>query len=332
MNRHKQQSVDSPDDLPRPAFRSGAVARMAGMPVATLRIWEQRYGAVQPSTAPSGHRLYSSADVQRVMLLRQLSEQGHAIGAIASLETAQLRDIAAQFGEPQAERRAAQPAVLKMLVVGQALAVRLLRPAVTQRLARPFKLVAAVESLAEASLAASGAGCDLLVWQVPGLLSEVPIEIKAAQIAWPTTRLVVVYRFAGASARAVFADAGITVLREPQEDAELGTWLAGLQAELVPAPAPAPASSDPAVHSLIAPRRYDDAALTAIMGMAPALACECPRHIAELLLQLANFETYSAGCATDSPADAALHASLQRVAAASRTMFETALQSVAQHA
>jgi hypothetical protein len=50
----------------QPTFRAGAVARIAGMPVATLRIWEQRYQAVRPNTAASGHRLYSSADVERV--------------------------------------------------------------------------------------------------------------------------------------------------------------------------------------------------------------------------------------------------------------------------
>ena len=56
---------------------------MANMPVATLRIWEQRYQAVHPATAASGHRLYSPADVQRVLMLRQLTEQGHAIGTLA---------------------------------------------------------------------------------------------------------------------------------------------------------------------------------------------------------------------------------------------------------
>ncbi|PTT75507.1 hypothetical protein DBR42_28750, partial [Pelomonas sp. HMWF004] len=76
----------TPTEAIQPCYRSGAVARMAGMPVATLRIWEQRYQAVRPSTAASGHRLYSAADVQRVLLLRQLTGQGHAIGAIAALD------------------------------------------------------------------------------------------------------------------------------------------------------------------------------------------------------------------------------------------------------
>ncbi|WP_339940426.1 MerR family transcriptional regulator, partial [Undibacterium luofuense] len=67
------------------AFRSSVVAQMAGMPVATLRIWEQRYRAVQPRTSHGGHRLYSALDLQRVMLLRSLTSLGHAISAIAAL-------------------------------------------------------------------------------------------------------------------------------------------------------------------------------------------------------------------------------------------------------
>ena len=78
----------------QPSFRIGAVARKAGMPVSTLRIWERRYQAVGPSTAPSGHRLYQAADMERVSLLRRLTERGHAISLLAKLDTTQLRVLA----------------------------------------------------------------------------------------------------------------------------------------------------------------------------------------------------------------------------------------------
>ena len=79
----------------------------------------------------------------------------------------------------------------------------------------------------------------------------------------------------------------------------------------------------------VTPRRFDDAALTVIAGLSSTLACECPRHVAELLMQLSNFEAYSADCANRSPDDAELHAYLRRVAGASRAMFEAALERVA---
>jgi hypothetical protein len=81
----------------------------------------------------------------------------------------------------------------------------------------------------------------------------------------------------------------------------------------------------------VAPRRFDDAALTAIAGLSPSLACECPRHVAELLMQIASFEAYSAGCAHRNADDAALHHYLHQVAATSRSLFEAALERVARH-
>ena len=76
-------------------------------------------------------------------------------------------------------------------------------------------------------------------------------------------------------------------------------------------------------------RRFDDAALTEFAGLPSSVACECPSHVAELLMQIASFERYSASCANRSPADAELHTYLQRVAGTARMLFETALERVA---
>jgi hypothetical protein len=58
------------------------------------------------------------------------------------------------------------------------------------------------------------------------------------------------------------------------------------------------------------------------------VACECPRHLAEILLQLAGFERYSRDCQSRSPADAALHQHLSQLAGGARHLFEQALQRV----
>ena len=79
------------------------------------------------------------------------------------------------------------------------------------------------------------------------------------------------------------------------------------------------------------PRRYDDAALADLARLSTTIACECPRHVAELLLQLTHFETYSAECESLGPTDAALHAYLHRIAGSARALFESALEAVAVH-
>ena len=79
---------DSSDPDHEPRHRSGAVARMVRMPVATLRVWERRYRISSPAQTPSGQRLYSAADVRHIALLKQLTELGHAIGSLAGLDMA----------------------------------------------------------------------------------------------------------------------------------------------------------------------------------------------------------------------------------------------------
>ena len=109
----------SPEGTSR--YRSGAVARMVRMPVATLRIWERRYGVTAPATTPTGHRLYTAADVQRLALLKQLTDLGHAIGSIATLDMEQLRDVATTHARTLAGPRTATAPVAvswRVAVVG----------------------------------------------------------------------------------------------------------------------------------------------------------------------------------------------------------------------
>ena len=121
FNKLASQTLSQQTKQAQPTFRSGAVARMAGMPVATLRIWEQRYQAVRPTTAASGHRLYLAADVERVTLLRRLTEQGHAIGLLAALDTDQMREMlpVPVDARPPNRAQAPQQVAMNAVVVGQ---------------------------------------------------------------------------------------------------------------------------------------------------------------------------------------------------------------------
>ena len=94
------------DDAAVPRYRSSAAARMVNIPVATLRVWERRYRVVGPSQAPSGHRLYSSQDVRRLGLIKQLVDQGNGIGMLARLDTARLQAMEAGKREPSSSPKA----------------------------------------------------------------------------------------------------------------------------------------------------------------------------------------------------------------------------------
>jgi DNA-binding transcriptional MerR regulator len=54
----------------RPVYSISAVARMLGIPVATIRTWEDRYGLVVPERNASGHRLYRRDQVEQIKFVR----------------------------------------------------------------------------------------------------------------------------------------------------------------------------------------------------------------------------------------------------------------------
>jgi MerR family transcriptional regulator, light-induced transcriptional regulator len=66
-----------------------AVAKMTGISLDTLRAWERRYKAVVPERSNRG-RQYGTADIERLRVLSQLVQKGHAIGGIAALTDAEL--------------------------------------------------------------------------------------------------------------------------------------------------------------------------------------------------------------------------------------------------
>ncbi len=336
-------------DADTPRFRSGAVARMLRMPVATLRIWERRYRVSAAALTGAGHRLYSALDVQRLALMRQLTELGHSIGAIASLDMTGLRDVAGTHAGMVARARQAAPrpaGTCRVAVVGRALVRRLQQPRLRQRLGRPLEVVAAFASLAEVASQAEVAGLaeaaapptgpqvDVLLAELPGVHDDLLGELQAASRACGARGVAVLYGFGAQAAIDALAAGGVALWRQPLEDRALA---ASLEALFAATRGPAPGAVDPASPADplwlsvddVAPRRYDDATLADFAGLSSTIACECPRHVAELLVQLSRFEAYSAQCESRGPKDAALHAYLARVAGASRALFETALERIA---
>ena len=70
------------------------VARMTGLTADVIRVWEKRYGVVQPLRGPRGARLYCVQDVDRLRLLARVVEAGRAIGDVAALDSASLERLA----------------------------------------------------------------------------------------------------------------------------------------------------------------------------------------------------------------------------------------------
>ncbi|HLO97833.1 MAG TPA: MerR family transcriptional regulator [Fimbriimonas sp.] len=70
-----------------------ALAQETGVSAFTIRAWEKRYGALTPSRTDTNRRRYSQSDVERLKALDRAVQAGHAIGAIAGLNSEQLAQL-----------------------------------------------------------------------------------------------------------------------------------------------------------------------------------------------------------------------------------------------
>lgn len=85
-----------------------AASQLSGVAEHTLRAWERRYQAIEPSRTESGRRLYSMQDVDRLKLLAALLDQGYSIGVIAKLPDSDLRSMLGTLTVPTAQASGGQ--------------------------------------------------------------------------------------------------------------------------------------------------------------------------------------------------------------------------------
>lgn len=313
-------------------YRIGAVSRLAGVPVSTLRMWESRYAAFRPGKSEGRHRLYAEADVVKARVLRQLVQSGHSIGRIAGLDADKLLQMlsmaeSSSSGEAANTRRPSITAV----VVGNGIAARLAASGWRSRFPDARVNVLGVyvnlgEALQAALPPAESGAPDLLLVKLNTVHPATFGELSAVAARLGVRRVVVAYNFGAESTVEALRAAGMLVRREPVPDAEFAELIRSV---MVVDPARSMAGFSPGL--LIPPRRFSDTTLATVAASPGNVLCECPRHIADLIGQLASFEQYSHECLNKSDDDARLHAYLRSVAGSARALFEHALQLVADH-
>jgi DNA-binding transcriptional MerR regulator/methylmalonyl-CoA mutase cobalamin-binding subunit len=85
-----------------PRHPIGVVADRTNLSQDVLRVWERRYGVVEPGRSSSGQRLYSDADIERLRLLSLATGAGRSISLIAPLPTPELERMVREDTEARA--------------------------------------------------------------------------------------------------------------------------------------------------------------------------------------------------------------------------------------
>lgn len=339
-------------------LRIGAVARLTGIPQATLRAWESRYAAFSPVKSEGGQRLFLPQDATRATLIRILSRQGHSLPAIASAPLDKLLALKAQHEHEPMGSGSPKPSRRTIIVCGEALAVRLIEASQQADSGGQSKLhlASVIAGFAEVEVLRLGGQCDLVAIELVSLHRAQSAAVLRLVAALPRLRFLVLYRFGPQNTVRELQNMGVDVRREPVDDATLALAIR----ELLPDTAWGSSDRHREAHtqawnfstppSTLPPPepRFTPTTLRAIQGIPAKLPCECPRHVAELLAQLMAFERYSKECLTlpaeqvdlQPPAqnppdhageDSLLHYQLWQVAASCRLRIEEALEWVATH-
>ena len=311
--------------LPDGRFRIGAVSKITGIPVSTLRIWETRYGAFRPVKSQGQQRLYAEHDVSKALLIKQLTQSGHAIGTVAHLDGDALRSLLSQNQPLMSSRPTGEP--VAMAVVGLTLANRLESKTFTQaQPERLFQITDVWSDLADAHQGMLSGQPKVLMVKINSLQPDVHARILELIRRFQFEQTMVLYYFAPESVVQAMKHSGLTVRREPLSDMELSELL-----QSVLFVDHSRAQEFGTSGKVISRRKYSDAVLHRVAGISTNVLCECPRHVAELISQLCSFEDYSQECLNKNAEDAHLHAYLRSISGSARELFENALEKIAQH-
>jgi DNA-binding transcriptional MerR regulator len=300
-------------------YRIGVASKLSGVATHTIRKWENRYGVVTPLRSDSGGRVYSEEQIRHLTRLKSLVDAGMAISKLAGLSDEQLSEAAATV-----LRAPGLPPTTDLQRVVMFVGEQLVGHAEAWSKQDSDLDVVAVPSVDE--VRPDAARPDAVVCAFECLGDDALHGAHAIRSTIAPDDLIVLYKFAPRWVLNQLEAIGVTTIREPVSTAVLERLLIpSVFARHVAAP-----TITNAPFAQMSPPRFSESALIEVTDATVSMLCECPNHIAALLIDIGAFERYSEDCEIQQPEDAEEHRFLKATAAAARRLFEEALIRVAE--
>ncbi|HBH48395.1 MAG TPA: helix-turn-helix-type transcriptional regulator, partial [Bacteroidales bacterium] len=77
--------------------------RLSGIKAHTIRIWEKRYGLIEPTRTPTNIRAYSDDELKKILNISILNRNGLKISKIAELNSQEISSLVAKLTEDKAD-------------------------------------------------------------------------------------------------------------------------------------------------------------------------------------------------------------------------------------
>ena len=266
-------TMDGQEDL----YKIGVVAKRTGIAHERLRAWERRYGLAPAARA--GHtRFYSGTQVARLVAIKTLLDQGHAISEVIHWTDDELqRRLRLQPSLQPAPECAPKPASAQVWLIGAPLLL-----AYRERDDSEVDVVAEWTTAAELARQQDPLPKpDCIAIHMP-TLDDQPIEL--IEDVYDDVPIVVVYQYATKADREQFEQADYSLLKGP------ASWRSVENLILATSP-PSPTGD--------AQRFYSDDELLHICSVADQAPSGCVRELADLVVEINTYAAHAEHCESD---------------------------------
>ena len=318
-------------------YKIGAVSKITGIGTETLRAWERRYQAVVPGRSESGDRVYSSEDLSKLFLLKNLSEVGNSIGTIARLsvqdlknkweKSVQLRELGSNQSTSNDGHVMTKSQTCRVLLLGEDFPLRVLDGMSDFN---SIDLLGHVDSIDDWKQAEPASLVHVAIIERPTINEATRKYVSKLLKEMGVWHVIVLYGFGSQIEINQLQSPQVSVIRSSIDVYELARLCmdrtGGDSKNLV-----AHNSSTVYLEDSIPTRRYSSRQLDSLARISSPIQCECPKHLSDLIKSLVAFEIYSAECESKNDRDANLHAYLHATSAQSRAILEDALAHVIKH-
>ena len=303
-------------------YKIGAVSKITGINIPTLRSWENKFDIVTPTRVNGTQRGYTKQDLDKLVLIQALIDSGDSISSLRGLSLEQLQSRLLSNDSSKNDSNSSHEKLLELNVITIGTMIPDLE---AETVGLPSIKVAKKYDLDEFTDDENEeikCDCDLIIFELATLHIQTIYWIKDILTNNSINHCIILYRFASSDGMmAANTDKRLNTLRQPVSAQDIF-----LMIKFLTDIEPSNKNSVNARHDEHVP--FTDKELWEISVMANPIHCECPKHLSSIISSIKGFEKYSADCEELSESDRILHSKLEENAKEARIIMEKSLRKV----
>ena len=303
-------------------YKIGAVSKITGINIPTLRSWENKFDIVTPTRVNGTQRGYTKQDLDKLVLIQALIDSGDSISSLRGLSLEQLQSRLLSNDSSKNDSNSSHEKLLELNVITIGTMIPDLEaetaglPSI--KVAKKYDL----DEFTDDENEEIKCDCDLIIFELATLHIQTINWIKGILTNNSINHCIILYRFASSDGMmAANTDKRLNTLRQPVSAQDIF-----LMIKFLTDIEPSNRNSVKARHDEHVP--FTDKELWEISVMANPIHCECPKHLSSIISSIKGFEKYSADCEELSESDRILHRELEENAKEARIIMEKSLRKV----